>query len=82
MDMPDAFGGTGHVKAIGSKLLGDGRMGDDDAWNCGSVVRPNENGQWASSISTIVNRHHSQETNANGMMHVVANIKETDVGAR
>ena len=68
MDVPDTLGETRHVIAIGSELLRNGRMRDDDAWNCGSVIRPDENGRWASGISTIVHRD-TQETDADGMMY-------------
>ena len=64
----------------GAKLLRNGRMRDDDAWDCGSVIRPDENGRGGSGISTIVHRH-TQETDADGMMRVMAGIKETNVGA-
>jgi hypothetical protein len=55
-------------------------MRDDDAWNCGSVIRPDENGRGGSGISTIVHRD-AQETNTDGMVRVMAGIKEADVGA-
>ncbi|KAI2502406.1 hypothetical protein MHU86_12063 [Fragilaria crotonensis] len=55
-------------------------MGDDDAWDRGSVIRPNEYGRWASGISTIVNRH-TQETDADRLMRVMTCVKETNVGS-
>jgi hypothetical protein len=55
-------------------------VGNDDAWDRGSVIRPNEYGRWASGISTIINRH-TQETDADRLMRMMARIKEADVGA-
>ncbi len=52
---------------------------DDDAWNCGSVIRPDEKGRGGSGFPTIVHRD-TQETDADGMMRVMAGIKETNVG--
>ena len=53
-------------------------MRDDDAWNCGSVVRPDENGRWASGISTIIHRD-TKETDADWMVRVMAGIKQANV---
>ncbi len=78
--MPNAFGETRHVVSIGAELLQDCRMRNDDAWDRGSVIRPNEYGRWASSISAIINRH-TQGTNANMVMRIVTRIKEASVGA-
>ena len=80
MDVPGAFRETGHVIAVGAQLFRNGRMRNDDAWNCGSVIRPNENGRWASGISTIVDRY-TKETNTDWMMRMVTGIKEADVCA-
>ena len=80
MDVPGAFRETGHVVAVGAQLFRNGRMRNDDAWNCGSVIRPNENGRWASGISTIVDRY-TKETNTDWMMRMVTGIKEADVCA-
>ncbi len=55
-------------------------MGDDNAWDCGSVIRPNKYGRWASGISTIINRH-TQETDADRLMRVMTRIKETNIGS-
>ena len=56
MDVPGAFRETGHVVAVGAQLFRNGRMRNDDAWNCGSVIRPDENGRGGSGISTVVHR--------------------------
>jgi hypothetical protein len=66
--------------STGAKLLRNNGVRDDDAWNCGSVILSDENGRGGSGISTIVHRD-AQETDTDGMMHVMASIKEADVGA-
>ena len=78
--MSDAFGEARHMVATSAELLRNGCMRDDDAWNCGSVIRPDEHGRGGSGISTIVHRD-AQETNTDGMMRMMAGIKEADVGA-
>ena len=44
MDVSDTIREARHVVAIGAELLGNGRVRNDDAWNCRGVVCPNENG--------------------------------------
>jgi hypothetical protein len=51
---------------------------DDDAWNGGSIVRPNENGRRASRTSTIIDGD-AKEANANRMVCMVSSVKEADV---
>ena len=78
--MSDALGEARLMVSFGAKLLRNGCMRDDDAWNCGSVIRPDENGRRGSGISTIVHGD-TQETDTDGMMRVMTGIKEGDVGA-
>ena len=66
--------------AVGAELLWYGRVGDDDAWNCGSVVRPNKHGRRTSRTSTIIDGD-AKETNANRVMCMVSSVKEADICA-
>jgi hypothetical protein len=66
--------------AVGAELLCDCRMGDDDAWNGGSIVRSNEHGRRASRTSTIIDGD-AKESNANRVMCMVPSVKEADIGA-
>ena len=48
-------------------------MGNDDPGDRGSVIRPNEYGCGGSGNFTISGRH-TKETNAKGMVSVIAGI--------
>ncbi len=53
-------------------------MGDDDAWNGGSIVRSNEHGRRASRTSTIIDGD-AKEANANRVMCMMSGVKEADI---
>ena len=71
----------GGVVPRGGELFGNGRVGNNDAGNRGSIVRSNEEGRGASGNSTII-QGDAKETSANREMEVLTGIVEADVAFR